>query len=120
MVCLTQPCPAHEFCPAQLLVAVAQALVPLQELTLKHFPAFSPADALMGAMANMAAAAAARATPVVFLSVIMKLSSSLKNIVVLAYFPLRELREADFRESSEKNPDFLHFSTRSPYGSNHR
>jgi hypothetical protein len=71
LVRLTQPCPAQEFWPAQLEVAVAQALVPLQELTLKHLPAFSPAVALIGAMANMAAAAAARATPVVFLAVII-------------------------------------------------
>jgi hypothetical protein len=55
---------------------VAQALVPLQELTLKHFPLVAPADALIGATANMAAAAAARATPVVFLAVIIHLSSS--------------------------------------------
>jgi hypothetical protein len=68
---LTQPCPAQEFWPAQLEVAVAQALVPLQELTLKHLPDNSPADALIGANANMAAAAAARATPVVFLAVII-------------------------------------------------
>jgi hypothetical protein len=71
LVRLTQPCPAQEFCPAQLEVAVAQALVPLQELTLKHFPLVAPADALIGANANMAAAAAARATPVVFLAVII-------------------------------------------------
>ena len=76
LVFLIQPCPAQEFWPAQLEVAVAQALVPLQELTLKHLPAVSPADALIGATANMAAAAAARATPVVFLAVIINLSSS--------------------------------------------
>jgi len=104
---LTQPWPAQEFCPAQLLVAVAQALVPLQELTLKHLPDTSPADALIGATANMAAAAAARATPVVFLAVIIKLSSSLKKLVVLVFSPLRELREVEFRESSENNATFL-------------
>jgi hypothetical protein len=76
LVRLTQPFPAQEFCPAQLVVAVAQALVPLQELTLKHLPAVSPADALIGATANMAAAAAARVTPVVFLAVIIYFSSS--------------------------------------------
>jgi hypothetical protein len=85
LVRLTQPCPAHEFWPAQLLVAVAQALVPLQELTLKHFPAVSPAEALIGATANMAAAVAARANPVVFLAVIIKLSSSLVKYSVLVF-----------------------------------
>jgi hypothetical protein len=106
---LTQPCPAQEFCPAQLLVAVAQALVPLQELTLKHLPDTWPADALIGATANRAAAAAASATPVVFLAVIINLSSSL-NVSCTGFFsPLRELREAEFPESSEKLPDFRIF-----------
>jgi hypothetical protein len=57
------------------VVAVAQALVPVQEFTLKHLPAFSAALAPIGAKANMAAAAAARATPVVFLAVIIGNSS---------------------------------------------
>ena len=61
---LTQPWPAQEFCPAQLVVAVAQALVPLHELMLKHLPAVSLAEALIGATANRVAAAAASATPV--------------------------------------------------------
>jgi hypothetical protein len=54
-----------------LVVAVAQALAPLQEFTLKHLPAFSPALALIGATANMAAAAAASAILLVFLAVII-------------------------------------------------
>jgi len=72
LVRFTQPCPAQEFCPAQLEVAVAQALVPLQELMLKHLPVVSAAEALIGATANIAAAAAAMATPVVFLAVFIK------------------------------------------------
>jgi len=53
-------------------VAVAQALVPLQELMLKHLPAFSAATApFIGAIANIAAAAAAKATPETFFAVFM-------------------------------------------------
>jgi hypothetical protein len=70
LVRFTQPLPAQEFCPAQLVVAVAQALSPLQEFTSKHFPDFSPAIApLIGALANIAAAAAAKATPDTFFAV---------------------------------------------------
>ncbi|NCF37497.1 MAG: hypothetical protein GWP56_14125 [Gammaproteobacteria bacterium] len=58
---------------------MAQALVPLQELTLKHLPAFSAAVALIGAIANRAAAAAARATPVVFLAVSIEYFLKLLN-----------------------------------------
>jgi hypothetical protein len=58
----------------------------LQELTLKHLPAFSAAEALIGATANMAAAAAARAIPVVFLAVFIKLSSGL-NVGCTGFFP---------------------------------
>ena len=71
LVRFTQPWPAHEFWPAQLEVAVAQALVPLQELMLKHFPTVSAAEPFIGATANSAAAVAAMATPVVFLAVFM-------------------------------------------------
>jgi hypothetical protein len=76
--------------------------VPLQELTLKHLPAFSAAEALIGATANMAAAAAARAIPVVFLAVFIKLILTFIMLVVLVFSPLREVREAGFPESSEK------------------
>jgi type III secretory pathway component EscS len=101
LVRLTQPWPAQEFWPAQLVVAVAQALVPLQELTLKHLPAFSAAVALIGAIANIAAAAAARATPVVFLAVFIEFFLKLINVFfVLVLSPLRELRGSDFAESS--------------------
>jgi hypothetical protein len=62
-------------------VAVAQALVPLQELMLKHFPVASAAEAFIGAIANIAAAAAAMATPVVFLAVLI--NSFLKSLIVL-------------------------------------
>jgi len=50
---------------------VAQALLPLHELTLKHLPLMLPADALIGAIANMAAAAAAKATPEILFAVII-------------------------------------------------
>jgi hypothetical protein len=42
----------------------------------------------------MAAAAAARATPVVFLAVIIKFILKLNKLVVLVISPLREIREA--------------------------
>jgi hypothetical protein len=83
------------------VVAVAQALVPLQELTLKHLPAFSAAEALIGATANMAAAAAARAIPVVFLAVFINLSSRFECWLYWFFSPLRELRGTNFRLSSE-------------------
>jgi hypothetical protein len=44
----------------------------LQELTLKHLPAVA-AEALIGATANIVAAAAASANPVVLLAVFMEL-----------------------------------------------
>jgi hypothetical protein len=86
LVRFTQPCPAHEFCPAQLEVAVAQALVPLQELTSKHLPVSLPAKALIGAMANMVAAAAANATPEIFFAVFIYSTLSLKKIVLLYWY----------------------------------
>jgi hypothetical protein len=102
---LTQPWPAQEFWPAQLVVAVAQALEPLQEFMLKHLPALSPALALIGATANMAAAAVARAIPVVFLAVITgKSSNSFYGLYGL--FPLRELRGQDFPVSSPEKSIF--------------
>jgi len=103
---LTQPCPAQEFWPAQLEVAVAQALVPLQELTLKHLPAVSPADTLIGATANMAAAAAARATPVVFLAVIINLSSSFKNWLYWFFPHYASLEKPNFEKVQKIMPHF--------------
>jgi hypothetical protein len=103
---LTHPWPAQVFWPAQLEVAVAQALVPLQELTLKHLPAVSPADALIGAMANMAAAAAARATPVVFLAVIINLPSSFK-IWLYWFIPhYASLEKPNFQKVQKIMPHF--------------
>jgi hypothetical protein len=52
----------------------------------------------------MAAAAAARATPVVFLAVIIDKSSSYV-CVLYGLFVLRELRGTVFTESSAKIPD---------------
>jgi hypothetical protein len=65
------PLPLHEFKPLQLLVAVLHELSPLQELAPMHLPFSLPAWAAMGAVANMAAAAIARAAPVVFFTLIM-------------------------------------------------
>jgi hypothetical protein len=106
LVRLTQPCPAQEFCPAQLEVAVAQALVPLQELTLRHLPAVAPADALIGATANMAAAAAASATPVVFLAVIINLSSNFKSCLYWFFPHYASLEKPDLEKVQKKMPHF--------------
>ena len=81
-------------------MAVAQALVPLQELTLKHLP-LSPADTvLIGAMENMAAAAAAKATPEIFLAVFIYSTLRFKKfdllVLVLFYTCVRWLREREF------------------------
>jgi hypothetical protein len=76
--------------------------VPLQELTLKHLPAVSPADTLIGATANMAAAAAARATPVVFLAVIIKLSSSFKNWLYWIFPHYASLEKTNFQKVQKK------------------
>jgi len=61
----------HEFKPLQLLVAVLHELCPLHELAPIHLPFSLPAWAAMGAAANIAAAAIARAVPVVFFALIM-------------------------------------------------
>ena len=54
--------------------------MPLQELISKHLPD-SPADTvLIGAMANMVAAAAAKATPEIFFAVFIYSTLSLKKI----------------------------------------
>jgi hypothetical protein len=66
-------------------VAVAQALVPLQELMLKHLPD-SPADALIGAIANMVAAAAANATPETFLTVLIKFPLFFMLVFAIIFF----------------------------------
>jgi hypothetical protein len=82
---------------------VAQALVPLHELTLKHLPAFSAAVALIGATANMAAAAAARATPVVFLAVIIESILKLINVWLYWLFPhYASLEEAILQKVHKK------------------
>jgi hypothetical protein len=86
------------------VVAVAQALLPLQEFMLKHLPAFSPALALIGATANMATAAVARAIPVVLLAVIIGKSSSIFS-GLYGLFPLPELRGQDFPVSSPERPN---------------
>jgi hypothetical protein len=53
----------------------------LQELILKHLPD-SPADTvLIGAMANMVAAAAAKATPEIFFAVFIYSTLRLKRLV---------------------------------------
>jgi hypothetical protein len=109
LVRLTQPCPAQEFCPAQLVVTVAQALVPLQELTLKHLPDTSPADALIGATANMAAAAAASATPVVFLAVIINYSSSLNVSCTGFFLHYASLEKANFQKVQKNYQIFVFF-----------
>jgi len=83
------------------VVAVAQALVPLQELTLKHLPAVSPALALIGAIANMVAAAAASANPVVLLAVIMYKSSNISIYCGVGFYPVRELRDIGKGRSSQ-------------------
>jgi hypothetical protein len=66
----------HEFKPLQLLVAVLHALCPLHELTPMHLPFMLPACAAIGAVASIAAAAIAMATPVVFFTLIMIPKSS--------------------------------------------
>jgi hypothetical protein len=85
-------------------VAVAQALVPLQELTLKHLP-LSPADTvLIGAMENMAAAAAAKATPEIFLAVFIYSTLRFKKLTCcmgIFYTCIRRLRERGFKISSK-------------------
>jgi hypothetical protein len=102
---LTQPCPAQEFWPAQLVVAVAQALVPLHELTLKHLPAFSVAVALIGAIANIAAAAAASATPVVFLAVFIGCFLKLLNVWLYWLTPHYESLEETLFHKVHKNSE---------------
>jgi hypothetical protein len=84
------------------VVAVAQALVPLQVFTLKHLPATSAAEALIGAMANMAAAAAAIATPVVFLAVIIVNSSSLVKMGKTVYLRYEGLEEPILQKVHQK------------------
>jgi hypothetical protein len=70
------PFPLHEFKPLQLLVAVLQELSPLHELAPMHLPFMLPACAAMGAVASIAAAAIAMATPVVFFTLIIIRKSS--------------------------------------------
>jgi hypothetical protein len=85
------------------VVAVAQALVPLHELTLKHLPAVSPAEALIGATANMAAAAAARATPVVFLAVFIgNYPQVIKRLYVLVFPHYASLEKTNLQKVHKK------------------
>jgi len=70
------PFPLHEFNPLQLLLAVLHALCPLHELAPMHLPFMLPAFAAIGAVARIAAAAIAMATPVVFFTLIMICKSS--------------------------------------------
>jgi hypothetical protein len=46
---------------------------------LKHLPVLLPADALIGAIANMAAAAAAKATPEILFAVIIESTLKFKK-----------------------------------------
>ncbi len=69
LVIFRNPLPLHEFIPWQALVAVSQALWPLQALAPRHLPWASPAMVATGAPASMAAAAAASASPCTFSAV---------------------------------------------------
>jgi hypothetical protein len=66
---------------------------------LKHLPVLLPADTLIGATANMAAAAAAKATPEIFFAVIIETILRFKKIGYCngyLIYPLRGLREYRF------------------------
>ena len=65
LVISMKPLPLQLFIPLQLLVAVLHELWPLHELAPMHLPTL-PALAVMGAVANRAAAVTASAAPVVF------------------------------------------------------
>ena len=71
---MTNPCPLQLFKPLHSLVAVLQALWPLQALAPTHFISASSALAETGARANIAAAAAASAKLELVFTTLMELS----------------------------------------------
>src|SRR5680860_57836 len=69
---MTMPLPSQAFFPSQALCAVLQSLLPLHALTPMQAPSLlSAAEAVIGAVANKVAAAAASARPVIRLLVII-------------------------------------------------